>query len=336
LEPYLEKDKFDIDDWLPGNLKDGTWMGKLLAIPFSADALWWFYNVDAFQKEGAKTPTELWKEGKWDWNTYLEVAEKLTKGEGLEKQWGTESISPSYDFKFYPLIWENGGDLFDAEYTKCVLNEEKAVEAFEFIYSLRQFAPAPEDAQSGTPQSGKVIMWGDWELMNTLFVGQVPFEYSVAPPPASPNTGEITFCGDAPGWAMPNGVKHPNESWEFMKWLFTPDSLFRLFVAIAAPPPRISMLETDEYFKKHPNYPNPELCFEITQERMKAFRNTPKISNYEEAKTAMGEEMSLVWADDMSLPEGIDKVTNRWTDLIKQAVIDPDVGCAGPRCPETS
>lgn len=333
LDPYVERDQYDLSDFLEGNLKDGTWHGALLAIPFTADALWWFYNADVFEQEGLETPYDLWKAGKWNWDTYLDLAKKLTKGEGLEKQWGTENIMPDYDFKFYPLIWENGGDLFDPEYTKCTLNEEKAVQAFQFVYACRDYAPTPEDAQVGTHESGKVMMFAEWELYNTFYVGQVPFKWGCAPPPASPNTGVIYFCGDAPGWGIPKGVKHPEESWEWIKFLLTPESLTRLFHAIAAPPPRVSMFETPDIFAKHPKYGlDPQIAWEITQARMKAFKNTPKVGTYAEMKTAMSQEMSLVWAGTQSLEEGIEKVTKAWTDLLQGAEIDPDVGCAGPFC----
>ncbi|NLE43660.1 MAG: extracellular solute-binding protein [Chloroflexi bacterium] len=333
LMPYIEGDQYDLNDWLEGNLQDGMWLGDLLAIPFTADGLWWFYNADTFAAEGLDTPYDLWKAGRWDWDTYLDLAAKLTKGEGLEKQWGTESITPDYDFKFYPLIWQNGGDLFDSEYTKCILNEEEAVQAFEFAYACQAYAPAPEDSQTGTHESGRVAMFAEWELYNAFYPGEVPFEWGCAPPPASPDTGEIMFCGDAPGFGIPRGVKYADMSWEFIKFLMTPDSLLRLFHAIAAPPPRVSMFETPVIFEEHPNYGlDAQVAWEISQARLGSFKNTPKVSTYAEMKTAMSEEMSLVWAGTMDLNEGIEKVTQAWTDLVQGATIDPDVGCAGKFC----
>lgn len=325
IAPFIERDEFDIDDYLQGNLKQSMWMGVLHGIPLTADAVWWFYNVDGFREAGLKTPTEYWKEGKWDWNTYLDLADKLTKGEGLDKQWGTENIAVTHDYKFHPMIWSNGGELFNADYTECLLDEEKAVQAFEFAYECRKFAPTPEDEQSGTAESGRLMMWGQFEQRNTLYVDNVPFEYSVAPPPASPNTGETMFCGDAPSWALTTIAKHPDAGWEWIKFLSTPDSLSRLFQAVASPPPRISMLADSDTFHKLENYPNPDLCYEITQARMKAFRNDPKMSNWAEAQTAKAEVMSLVWVDEMGLHEGIKDVARQWDQLLKEAVFDPDV-----------
>ncbi|NLE45402.1 MAG: extracellular solute-binding protein [Chloroflexi bacterium] len=333
LQPYVEGDNFDLSDYLEGNLKEGSWMGDLLAIPMTADAVWWFYLKDVFEEEGLETPYELWKDGRWNWDTYLDLAAKLTKGEGMDKQWGTENLTPNNDFWFNPQVWANGGNLYDCEYTKCLLNEEEAVQAFEFYYAAREYAPGPEDAEAGSMQSGRVMMFGTFEQRNTLFMGQVPFEWSCAPPPASPNTGEIMFCGDCVGWSMPTIGKHPDQAWEFMKFLQTPESLMRLFYAVASPPPRVSMFDTPAIFEEHPNYGlDPQIAWEITQARMANFRNMPKMSNYAETRTAMSETMSLVWVDTMDLHEGIEKVTQDWDDLLQDAVIDPDEGCHGKFC----
>ena len=93
------------------------------------------------------------------------------------------------------------------------------------------------------------------------------------------------------------------------------------------------MFATPDIFANHPKYGlDPQIAWEITQARMKSFENTPKVSTYAEMKTAMSQEMSLVWADTQGLQEGIEKVTQAWTDLLAGAKIDPDVGCAGEFC----
>ncbi len=325
LKPYVERDHFDLSDFLPGNLKQQTWKGTLVGIPFSVDEMYWYYLVDAFEKEGLTTPLELWKQGKWDWTSYLDLASKLTKGEGMDQQWGSGQIEPSYDYKFFPLIKENGGELFDPEYTKTILDQKEAMDAWRFAYEVRKYAPGPESSAQGSGESGKLAMWAEWDLNNTLYVGHVDFKYGIVPPPASPNTGKITFCGDAPGFAIPKGVKHPDESWEWMKWLETRESLTRVFYTINAPPPLVSMLQDHDLFMKHPNLPNAELCYELTQARMKSFYNNPKMSNYLELKQALSEESSLVWAGTAGLEEGVKKIVDRWNGLLKEADIDRDV-----------
>jgi hypothetical protein len=93
------------------------------------------------------------------------------------------------------------------------------------------------------------------------------------------------------------------------------------------------MFATPAIFENHPKYDlDSQVAWEITQARMKSFKNTPKISTYSEMKTAMSQEMSLVWADTQGLAEGIEKVTQAWTDLLAGAQTDPDVGCAGQFC----
>ena len=50
-----------------------------------------YYNKTLFQENGLKTPFEYYKEGNWNWKTFLEVATKLTKdtdGDGKVDQYG--------------------------------------------------------------------------------------------------------------------------------------------------------------------------------------------------------------------------------------------------------
>ncbi len=323
LEPFVKSSGFDLNDFAAGSLKQTTWKGKLVSIPYSTDAMWIFYNVDAFKKAGLKTPTEYWKEGKWNWNTYLELAEKLSTGSGADKQWGSGNLGVSSEFSFIPAVASARGALFDANYTKATIAEPAAKSAYDFYYNVRKFAPGPEDAQTGTAESGKLGMWLDWELAYALNLGRTPFTYSVAPTPASPDTNKIVFCGDAPGFGIPAGAKTPQASWDFINFLLSPDPLTRVFVATAAPPPRISMISPD-LWKKIPNLPDPQLAADISDLRFKSFHNGPKMSNWGEIWNVQGEEMSLVWADTQTLDAGIAKIADRWNKLIKESDIDPD------------
>lgn len=323
LAPFVKSSNFDLNDFAPGNLKQTTWKGKLASIPYSTDAMWIFFNADIFKKTGLKTPTEYWKEGKWDWNTYLELAEKLTTGSGTDKQWGSGNLGVSNEFSFIPAVASAGGSLFNADFTEATNDEPPARSTYDFYYKVRKFAPGPEDAQTGTSESGRLGIWLDWELSYALNLGRLPFTQGVAPPPASPDTNKIVFCGDAPGFAIPVGAKTPQASWDFINFLLTPDSLTRVFVATAAPPPRISMISAD-LWKKIPNLPDPQLAADISNLRFKSFYNGPKMSNWGEVWNAQREEMSLVWADSQPFDTGITKVADRWNKLLKEAVIDPD------------
>src|SRR5262249_37810296 len=73
LSPYIQKDKYDIEDWPALILKSHTWKGTLYSLPYAWPTGIIFYSIDFFKKEGVKTPYELWKEGKWTWEAYLDT-----------------------------------------------------------------------------------------------------------------------------------------------------------------------------------------------------------------------------------------------------------------------
>jgi multiple sugar transport system substrate-binding protein len=56
--------------------------GKYYALPYRTSQYALFYNKAIFDKEGIDYPTQM------TWDEYAELAKRLTKGEGVNKQWG--------------------------------------------------------------------------------------------------------------------------------------------------------------------------------------------------------------------------------------------------------
>lgn len=325
LMPYIQRDKFDLDDFYPLNLKQHQWKGLLYSLPYAWNTQVWFYNIDMFKREGLKTPTEYWREGQWSWNTYKELAAKLTKGSGTDKYWGSGNIMPNNTAAFLPMVWTNGGELFDPQYTKALLTEQATFGAFEFVYDVKKSAPGPEDAKTGTIESGRLGMWPNWDIWYELNIGRVPFKYQIVPPPAAKGGGKHFFTGNAPGFGIPKGVKHPDESWELIKFLLSPESLTRLFLAANNTPSRRSLSTSKELWAQNKSLPDPSTMWETAKAKEANAKNPPKISTWAQMSTAMSEEMTLVWADKQSLSDGVKKVADRWNKLLQGAEVDPDV-----------
>ncbi len=324
IAPYIERDSYDIEDWHPGNLSQNSWDSVLLSLPYTADGMWWFYQIETFQEKGLKTPYEYWKEGNWTWDTAAELAAQLTTGEGVDKVFGSGNISYGNYFEILPYMASAGGEFFDATYTKTVINESPSADAYQWAYQMRQYAPGPDDSQAGTPQSGRVMQWLDWSPYYQVYLDQMPFKYSIAPPPSSPESNTHVFCGDAPGFGILKGVAHPDDSWAFIAHLMSPEALERVFLVTNAEPPRMSMATNVELWRKNTKLPEPEIAYELTAARFEAFYNTPKVSNWLEMWQAHNEELSLAWADDQTLEVALDKVVDRINGLISEADIDQD------------
>lgn len=324
LGPYIERDNYDIEDWHPGNLSQNSWNSVLLSLPYTADGMWWFYQIETFQEKGLKTPYEYWKEGNWTWDTAAELASQLTTGEGIDKVFGSSNISYGNQFEILPYVASAGGEFFDSGYTKTVINEAPSSNAYQWAYSMRQYAPGAEDADSSAPQSGRVMQWLDWSPFYQVYLDQMPFKYSIAPPPASPDSNTHVFCGDAPGFGILNGVAAPEDSWAFIAHLMSKEALERVFLATNAEPPRMSMATDVELWRKNTKLPEPEIAYELTAARFEAFYNTPKVSNWLEMWQAHNEELSLAWSDSTTLEAALDTAVDRINGLISEAEIDQD------------
>src|SRR5262245_347765 len=229
LTPYVQRDNYDLGDFYGPNLKQGTWKGVLLNLPHASDTIVWFYNADLFAKEGVADPAATWKANKWNWTSYLELAAKLTKGSGTDKQWGSGTVSPANTAAFLPLLWSNKGELFTSDYGKAALTTPAAMGAFQFAYDVRKHAPGPEDAKTGTYQSGKLGMWPNWDVYYQLDFDKANYKYGMVPPPPAPEGDGMPFTGNAPGFGLPTGAKRPDDSWELLKFVLTPESLTTAF-----------------------------------------------------------------------------------------------------------
>ena len=109
-------DYYDFDNdpnWkdLPG-AENQKWGDVRYALSNGVEGPAWglWYNKELLRRENLEDPAELVKQGRWDWDTFLDMCRKLTKTEGGQTtQWGY------YDeYLFVNAILTNGGHIVDA------------------------------------------------------------------------------------------------------------------------------------------------------------------------------------------------------------------------------
>jgi hypothetical protein len=288
--------------------------------------MWWFYNADEFEAKGVKTPYQYWKEGNWTWDTAMELSEALTSGEGVTKNFGYGGLEYGNYYDFLPTTVSNEGTgLFDEKYTACQLTTPAVKELLQWGLDMRPYAPGPEDQATSNPQSGRVMQWMDWSPMGPTYTSSFPFKFSYAPPPPSPRTKKLVFCGDAPAFGILKDVEYPEESWKLIEWLNLPESVLLIFNVSGQEPPTMSVATDPKTWEDHPNFPDSDVAYELTVERFKeGFYNTPKVSNFAEMWQAFTEEMSLVWVDEQNLDDALTKANDRINALLDEATVDQD------------
>ncbi|MCL4508852.1 MAG: sugar ABC transporter substrate-binding protein [Chloroflexi bacterium] len=133
ITPYLAKDKsFSTSDIFSASMKDFNFLGKQYAFPRETTSYVMMYNKDLFQKNGVAEPAE-----NWTWDDYVATAQKLTKGSGATKIWGTAGWpNPPYIFPAEIRVWQHGGDIVNQTRTKYIMDETPGVKGIQDIADL--------------------------------------------------------------------------------------------------------------------------------------------------------------------------------------------------------
>ncbi len=119
------------------------WQGRLLMLPVDWQSVAVLLNQDIFEREGVPLPG-----ADWDQNEMLDLARRLNRPER-----GYHGISickgAGVADSFLSLIWQNGGSVFDATGTRCLLAEPEAVAAAQVMRRFRDYAtPANRDTEA--------------------------------------------------------------------------------------------------------------------------------------------------------------------------------------------
>ncbi len=149
-----------LDDYYPGALKVAKYQGRLYGLPWIAQPVVLYYNVQAFQKAGLNPPDES-----WTWDTFKEAAKKLTvkDASGNTVQWGTA-------FNGWPpiqmFIWQAGGEVITEDLKSCPIDSPEAIQGAKFyadiIYNPEYAVPEEVIKEQGFAEmakAGKVAMF---------------------------------------------------------------------------------------------------------------------------------------------------------------------------------
>jgi multiple sugar transport system substrate-binding protein len=196
--------------------------GKNYGLPFMYTTVVLYYNEDYIKAQGLTPIAEI--EDDFDWNQWREYALKLTKREGdkvtMYGAMSTEGIETGW------LNWvrANGGDFLNKEATKCIIDEDASVEAWQLLTDMRLkdgVSPSTEALQAEPTRSmfmtGKIAMWpnGSW-VMKTLNEQLKDFKYNIAILPKSPHTGGRGGTTNIVGLVMNKDTKFKEQAWALM------------------------------------------------------------------------------------------------------------------------
>lgn len=249
----LTTDKdYDFADISPAFLDPVKKDGKIHGVPFSTPPLLMYYNKTLFKEKGLKTPIELYKENKWNFDEYLKAAKALTnKEKGIYGARVTNDWKGWY-YNVVDFVWGFGGDVFGPDGKKFLLNtpeSEKGVQMFIDMIYKDEVHPKPGD--QSTFDSGKIAMWNSTLASMNTVKKITDFEWDIAPLPAGPKnsftrTGFATYVM----FKQDNDPK-ADEKLELFKHLTSKESMSvtaQFFV-----PSRKSVVSSEAFLKLYPD-----------------------------------------------------------------------------------
>ncbi|MFD2611923.1 ABC transporter substrate-binding protein [Paenibacillus gansuensis] len=225
LASFIEKEKDVKDRFRPDLYQTMLYKDEPYALPFVTDTRMMFYNKAAFREAGLdpeKFPAT--------WDELEQAAIKLDKknAKGKYERIGYAPHFAGFDAKAIAANFD-GGVGFLGEDGKPTINTQAKIDAYNYVLrytdrlgqkNIDEFKATFGSKETNPFIAGKVAIWPDAVTFQTQIrdFGK-NMEVGVAPiPETKPGAGHWSTGG---GFVVeiPAGAKHPEASWEFIKYL---------------------------------------------------------------------------------------------------------------------
>ncbi len=264
---WMSKDQ---KQFWPGNIKTYTREGKVWGLPVVGHpgAVQYYINRTMVEKAGLKMPPA---DGNWSFDDLLTLSKGLTKSEG-----GRTTVygilapigNAGANEGVVGFLRAFGGDLFDVDGKKCLLNtpESKAgLNALADLYkagAAYPWQPDIDDQRLELFQSQKIGMAVTTSSAAAAWPGQIakrpePFEMEVIPNPVGP-TGKHATQVSSDGKGISAASKNADKAWIVLSRLYTgqPHGIGRFVAGLGSPGSRFDVWDSAEFREKAPKLAN--------------------------------------------------------------------------------
>jgi len=191
---------------------------KVFGIPFDLSEHVMFYRTDIIND-----PPETWDE-------LLAMLKDLKKQDrGMVIDWGSLNW-----IGYSPFLWQAGGDYYNNDHTKVILDTPEAAVALNFFAELykegvpKTAVPVEQGMRTG---DYPLAISGNWKIVSlTAGAPEIKDKWSIALLPKGPSGKRTAFIGGRIlGIFSRSEMK--KEAWEFIKFLFHPKNQIKFYEA---------------------------------------------------------------------------------------------------------
>lgn len=274
--------------------------GKVYGIPFDLTIQLLYYRSDIIPN-----PPKTWQQ-------LVEVLKELnSKNKTMMIAWG------SLDWiGFSPFLWQAGGDYYNADGTKSIINSKQATTALSFFADLYKKYNVPRSAENFGAgfRSGEypLGMCGNWLINSFPYeMPELEGKWSIALLPKGPAGKNTSFIGGRVIGIF-KGTKNLEKAFEFIKFLSKPEIQKEMYIEVAKTkniylPPNISIwkeLPIKDEFKK------------VLFEQIKEAKGPPSVLGWDDSTKYVVEAIQNVIVANKPIEEELKKCEEKLNKYI--------------------
>ncbi|MBS3963147.1 MAG: sugar ABC transporter substrate-binding protein [Methylomonas sp.] len=273
---------------------------KLWGLPRDVSTFALYLNLDLIREAGAPDPRQLAKEGNWDWDAFLDVAQKVTAlgggvyGYGANAWWGPYGV------------WINaaGGGFFNEDRTACALDTPEAIQGLSFQQSLyvehKVAVPYGEDSEPPF-MAGKVAMFQNGRWATPGMRANAKFDWDVVEMPQGPDgPGNWLFWG---AYVVNANTAQPGKAWELVHALTTAETQAKIAALGTNIPSRVSQEALDAFLTFTPPQNNQAFLNGISEQNKPTAEGPLWAGNWPDFDRIMGAKVNGILTGQMSIED---------------------------------
>ena len=252
LDDYIKDDPYLNFDDIKDTIQYFEWKGHYYMLPYNPEVFMVYYRRDILEEHGITRPPRTWDE-------WLDMIKEVHNPD--KKIYGIAFTASRFwhvvDSNFWSFLWSNGGRVINEDWEPA-FNDEKGLEALEFMIELAKYGPPGiytyeyMDVNTAFCQ-GLVVFANQW----------TPLAFHAEDPKMSKVVGKggatlfpVGPHGDKPhspagGWghAIFVSCDKPEKVYKFLSWITSPTNQKRMIAYNGVLPNRASVLKDPEIAK---------------------------------------------------------------------------------------
>lgn len=306
LQPYINASpEFNAEDFYESFYNFPVIAGKRYGIADDWNGHLGYINKDLFDEAGLDYPTE-----DWTWDDLVSMAQDISAlGDDI---WGTGMFFGWLHWN-YKHIWQNGGQIYNEDYTQCLLDSDETIEAMQFWADLglaEEIMPGPAGEEPHVVfEAGKsgILRNGSWQISG---LEQAEFGWDIVTEPAG--TIRRTLLHTA-FHVIPMTTEETDAAWAYLDYVVSTEGILIVTRGASLIGARRSVNEERPWVRE-----GIEANWDLVPQAAEYGILVPAPPNVGEVEKLQADAFQAIYLGEMTAEEALTEVAPKVTDILVQ------------------